>query len=260
MFHIRSIFSACLALAVLLTSAAVFAEVDITASPKSSSKKSAKKQAPDQIKKAPDTSGNAAQVKNAPETGGTADEAKLRAGPGDPVIGQEKAELCMGCHGEDGNSSDPLIPKLSGQYGVHIAKQVRNYQSSYRTHQIMGAVAAAVTDEDLADISAYFAVQPLMKGASPSDNPIGKNLFEKGDLSRMTVPCGNCHGATGKGQNPRNPVFPVIGGQHKDYLLAQLLIFKKGERNNSPGGIMNITVQRLSDAELEALAEYVAGL
>jgi len=273
MFHIRSIFSACLALAVLLTSAAVFAEVDITASPKSSSKKPAKKQAPDQVKKAADTGGNAAQVKkaadtggnaaqvkNAPDTGGTADETKLRAGPGDPVVGQEKAELCMGCHGEDGNSSDPLIPKLAGQYGVHIAKQVRNYQSSYRTHQIMGAVAAAVTDEDLADISAYFAVQPLMKGASPSDNPIGKNLFEKGDLSRMTVPCGNCHGATGKGQTPRNPVFPVIGGQHKDYLLAQLLIFKKGERNNSPGGIMNITVQRLSDAELDALAEYVAGL
>lgn len=260
MFHFKSIVSACLALAVLLTSTAVFAEVDIAASPKSSSKKPAKKQAPDQIKNAADTGGKVAQVKTVADTGGTVDETRLRAGPGDPVVGKEKAELCMGCHGEDGNSTDPLIPKLAGQYGVHIAKQVRNYQSSYRTHQIMGAVAASVTDEDLADISAYFGSQPLMKGASPSDNPIGKNLFEKGDLSRMTVPCNNCHGATGKGQTPRNPVFPVIGGQHKDYLLAQLLIFKKGERNNSPGGIMNITVQRLSDAELEALAEYVAGL
>lgn len=247
MFHIKSIISACLALAVLLTSTALFAENDISASPKSSSKKSAKKPPP-------------AQVKSSADTGGNVDELKLRGGPGDPVAGKDKAELCKGCHGEDGNSPDPLIPKLAGQYGMYIAKQVRNYQASIRTHQIMGAVAASVTDDDLADISAFFAVQPMMKGDSPSSNQVGKNLFDKGDLSRMMVPCGNCHGATGKGQNPRNPLFPVIGGQHKDYLRGQILSFRKGDRNNSPGGVMNITVQRLSDAEIEALAEYVAGL
>jgi len=76
----------------------------------------------------------------------------------------------------------------------------------------------------------------------------------------MLVRCSNCHGATGKGQNPGNPMYPVIGGQHKEYLLGQLLNFKKGARNNSPGGVMNTIVHRLSDAELEALADYVSGL
>jgi cytochrome c553 len=248
MSHSKRIITTCLALVVLLIPTAVLAEKDNSASQKTSSKESAKKQ-------------TSAQIKSVANTGSdSVDEIKLRSGPGDPVAGKSKAELCFGCHGEDGNSIEPLIPKLAGQYGIYIAKQVRNYQASIRTHQIMSAVAASVSDADLADISAYFASQPVMKGASPSSNPIGKKLFENDDLSRMMVRCNNCHGAAGKGQNPRNPVFPVIGGQHKDYLLRQLLGFRKGDRNNSPGGVMNITVERLSDAELDALAEYVSGL
>jgi cytochrome c553 len=234
MFHSKSIISACVALVVLLSSTAVLAVNDKPASQKPSSKESAQKE--------------------------PVDETKLRSGPGDPVVGKSKAELCFGCHGEDGNSTDPQFPKLAGQYGIYIAKQVRNYQASIRTHQIMSSIAASISDEDLADISAYFASQPMMKGASPSSNQIGKKLFENDDLSRMMVRCNSCHGASGKGQNAGNPVFPVIGGQHKDYLLGQLLSFRKGTRNNSPGGVMNITVHRLSDAELEALAEYVSGL
>lgn len=76
----------------------------------------------------------------------------------------------------------------------------------------------------------------------------------------MMVRCNNCHGDAGNGQNPGNPVYPVIGGQHKAYLLSQLKNFKNGVRKNSPGGVMNTTVSRLSDAELEALAEYISGL
>lgn len=200
------------------------------------------------------------QTKIAPPATPDPNEIKLRSGSGNPIAGQDKAELCTGCHGEFGVSMDPLIPKLAGQYGKYIAKQVRNYQANIRTHQIMGAVAASVTDDVLADISAYFASQPMMKGDAPSSNQIGKNLFEKGDLSRMMVPCNNCHGATGKGQNPGNSTFPVIGGQHKDYLRGQILSFRKGERNNSPGGVMNIIVQKLTDAEVDALAEYISGL
>jgi len=248
MFHSNGIISACLALLVLLASTAVLAAKDDAAPPKPSTKVSAKQQ-------------SSAQIKDVVNTGSdSVDETKLRIGPGDPIAGKSKAELCYGCHGEDGNSTNPLFPKLAGQYGIYIAKQVRNYQASIRTHQIMGEMAASVSDEDLADISAYFASQPMMKGATPSSNQVGKKMFENDDLSRMMVRCNSCHGATGKGQNADNPMFPVIGGQHKDYLLRQLLSFRKGDRNNSPGGVMNITVRKLSDAELEALADYVSGL
>jgi cytochrome c553 len=177
------------------------------------------------------------------------------------VSPQESAQkLCFGCHGEDGNSTDPQYPKLSGQYGIYIAKQIRNYLASTRSHQVMSGMAASVSDEDLADISAYFASQTMMKGDRPSGNKIGKKLFENDDLSRMQVRCNSCHGASGKGQNPGNPVYPVIGGQYKAYLISQLINFKKGVRNNSAGGVMNITVHRLTDAELEALADYISGL
>jgi cytochrome c553 len=234
MFLRKENIATCLALVVLFLSTAVLAENDSAASPQLSSPATAK--------------------------GQPGNELKLRIGPGDPVAGKDKAAICFGCHGEDGNSVDPAIPKLAGQYGLYISKQIRNYLASTRSHQVMNSMAASVSDEDLADISAYFASQPIMKGAHPSDNKLGKKLFENDDLARMIVRCNSCHGATGKGLEPGNSVYPVIGGQHKEYLLAQLISFRKGGRNNSPGGIMNITVHRLSDAELEALADYVSGL
>lgn len=239
MFNSNGSIFACLALAALLSSAAALAENDKPAAQ-------------------PPASNEAATKQSANEAPG--DELKLRIGPGDPVAGKSKAEVCFGCHGEDGNSTDPMAPKLAGQYGIYIAKQIRNFQATTRTHQIMSGMAATVSDDDLADISAYYASQPMMKGDHPSNNKTGKKLFENDDLSRMVVRCSNCHGATGKGLDPGNPVYPVIGGQHKEYLLAQLINFRKGARNNSPGGVMNITVHRLSDAELEALADYVSGL
>ncbi len=186
---------------------------------------------------------------------------KQRGGPGNPVAGAEKAALCQGCHGETGNSTEPLIPKLAGQYGNYISKQVRNYQAGIRTHQIMGAVAATVTEDELSDIAAFFAYQPMMNGGGVGlNNQLGKELFLNGDMSRMLVACAQCHGVTGKGKTPDNAAFPVLGGQHKDYLLGQLINFRLGDRSNSPGGVMNIMVQRLNDAELEAIAEYVSGL
>jgi len=234
MFYSDGIATACLVLIVALLSTAALAENDKPASTQPLVQASANNQ--------------------------SADETKLRIGPGDPVAGKDKAALCYGCHGEDGNSVDPNIPKLAGQYGIYISKQIRNYLASTRSHQVMSGMAGSVSDEDLADISAYFASRPIMKGAHPSDNKLGKKLFENDDLPRMMVRCNNCHGATGKGLEPGNPVYPVIGGQHKEYLLAQLINFRKGARNNSPGGVMNITVHRLSDAELEALADYISGL
>ncbi|MBI5430898.1 MAG: cytochrome c4 [Nitrosomonadales bacterium] len=183
---------------------------------------------------------------------------RVRSGPGNPVAGKDKSKLCQGCHGEAGNSVESHVPKLSGQYGQYISKQLRNYQSGVRTHQIMNAMAATISDEELADISAYFASQHKMDGAAANFNLLGQRLFYHSDTTRGHMACVNCHGISGKGLRPGTSMFPVIGGQHKEYLLGQLRSFKNDDRSNSPNAIMNKIAKALTDEELEALAEYVS--
>ncbi|MGA7750746.1 MAG: c-type cytochrome, partial [Gallionella sp.] len=185
------------------------------------------------------------------------DTVKQRTG-GDPVAGKTKSQICQGCHGADGNSTDELIPKLAGQYEIYISKQLRNYQAGTRSHEIMNGMAAPLSDQDLADISAYFANQPKMKGNGSTSNEQGKNIFLKGNILEMVMTCVNCHGAGGKGLNADTPMYPVIGGQHKAYLLKQLIDFREDDRVNSPNIIMNRIVRSLSDEDLEALAEYIS--
>jgi cytochrome c553 len=189
-----------------------------------------------------------------------AEAIKLRSSTGDSVVGKDKSQLCQGCHGEEGISVEPLAPKLAGQYSAYIAKQVRNYQAGTRTHQIMNAMAATLTDEELVDIGNYFASRTMMKGDGSGDNPVGKNLYLRGDIKRMVVACVNCHGVNGKGLTPNTSMFPVLGGQHKAYLRGQLVNFREGVRSNSPSAIMNKIAKSLTDAELDALASYISGL
>jgi cytochrome c553 len=94
-----------------------------------------------------------------------------------------------------GYSVITLIPKLAGQYAHYIAKELRNYQTGARTHQIMSAMAASITDDDLNDIAAHFAVQKKMSGGNTAKNQLGENLFLHGDVSRRILPCVNCHGS-----------------------------------------------------------------
>lgn len=183
---------------------------------------------------------------------------KQRAGPGNPESGRDKSELCQGCHGEDGNSLESHVPKLSGQYAGYITKQLRNYQTGVRTHQIMNAMAATLSDEDLDDIAAYYAIQPKMDGRAAAFNLIGQKLFFHSDGARGHMACVNCHGQGGKGLTPGTAMFPVIGGQHKDYLFGQLVSFKFDNRSNSPNAIMNKICKALTVEELTALAEYLS--
>jgi cytochrome c553 len=200
------------------------------------------------------------QIVVAPTDMESATSIKIRSGSGDPILGKDKSQLCQGCHGENGISPYPEIPKLAGQYAVYIAKQLRNYQAGTRTHQIMNGMATSVSEEDLADISAYFASLKKMSGGGTSKNFLGKQLFTGGDKSRNILPCVNCHGINGKGRYPYTAQYPVLGGQYKVYLRAQLLNFRDSSRSNSPGSIMNITTQKLTDQEIEALADYLSAL
>ena len=189
----------------------------------------------------------------------TPEAVKARIGPGNPEVGRVKSQLCQGCHGTFGDSTEPLIPKLAGQYANYIYKQVRNYQAGVRTHQIMNAMAGTLnTDDDIADVAAYFASQRKMKGSGTTENLVGKKIFLYGDLSNERLACINCHGLAGKGLEPRISMFPVIGGQHKAYIVKQLREFREGYRTNSPNNIMNRIASSLSDEQIEALAEYIS--
>lgn len=193
--------------------------------------------------------------------GDSPDDIKQRIGTGDPVAGKEKSAACQGCHGEDGNSPAPNFPKLAGQYAGYIARQTRDFQNTLRNDPMMSSMAAAITErQDLFDIAAYFASQKQMKGASKTNNEAGKKLYIEGNISNLIYGCINCHGKEGKGMSPSNSIFPVIGGQHKEYLIKTMNDFKKGDRKNDPSGMMANIAKPLSDAEIEAVSDYLSGL
>jgi cytochrome c553 len=188
------------------------------------------------------------------------DNLRRSSGVGDPVAGKVKSQICQGCHGPDGNSTDQMIPKLAGQYETYITKQLRNYLAGTRSHEIMNGMAAPLNDKDLNDISAFFATQPIMRGNGTAPGETGKNIFLKGNITDMVMACVGCHGVGGKGLTPDTGMYPVIGGQNKAYLFKQLRDFREDDRVNSPNDIMNRILRSLSDSDLEALAEYISSL
>jgi cytochrome c553 len=120
----------------------------------------------------------------------------------------------------------------------------------------MSDMAATVTNEqDLLDISAYFSSRAKMKGDVPVINENGRALFFVEGNG-----CINCHGVNGKGLASDNPAAPVIGGQHKDYLVKQMKDFRSGSRSNDPGNIMGWITSQLSDSDIEDVASYISGL
>ncbi len=187
----------------------------------------------------------------------------LTQAAGDPVKGKAKAAACTGCHGEDGNSLAPNFPKLAGQYADYTVKQVNDFLQNKRADPIMSGMAAtAGSADDLADIAAFFASQKRMKGVAVKSAKAaqGRVLYLKGNRKRAIYACVNCHGRNGKGMSKSNPYFPVVGGQHKDYLVKMLKDFKAKTRRNDPGGMMVDIAVKLTDSEINAVSEYLSGL
>jgi cytochrome c553 len=192
-------------------------------------------------------------------------EINQRIGIGDPVAGKDKSALCQGCHGEDGNSAAATFPKLAGQWSDYIQKQVREFQNGARFNETMTDMAMSVDNfKDLFDIAAYFASQKQMGGTPIEDEAEqklyleGQKLFLGGNDRTGAFRCIKCHGEYGKGQPLNNNLFPVIGGQHKDYLIKQLTDFKTEERENDRSGMMLRITTRLTDHDIEALATYLS--
>jgi len=183
----------------------------------------------------------------------------VSARTGNPNAGREKSFLCQGCHGEYGISAVGLIPKLAGQYQLYIEKQVRDYAAGIRSHQIMNAMVATIkNDTDLEDIAAYFTYQRRMAGDGLEHNKAGHDLYRHGHEKKKVVACINCHGVKGKGLHPNIAMFPVIGGQQKEYIKKQLVDFRRGFRVNSPNNIMNEIAAQLTDTDIENLASYIS--
>jgi cytochrome c553 len=185
-------------------------------------------------------------------------------GPADVAKGKEVAStVCAGCHNADGNSTTPTFPKLAGQSADYIVKQLIEFsipatQKNARDNAIMSGMAATLTPQDRINVAAWFASQPAWTPGAASDKLSardGQRLFRAGYPPKAVPACAGCHGPTGNGLPAR---FPRLGGQHADYIEAQLRAFRDGSRHNNE--VMEQIAFRLSDPEIKALSQFIAGL
>jgi cytochrome c553 len=181
---------------------------------------------------------------------------------GNAAAGKEKATTlgCVACHGEDGNSLNPIWPKLAGQHQTYLAKQIGAFKAGERKDDAMSAMAMMVaTDEDLADLSAFYASQALRPGETAPEMRIeGERIFRAGIAATNVPACSGCHGPQGLGNAPAR--FPRVAGQHADYTAKAMKDFRAGARASDPNQMMRGVAARMTDAEIAAVAQYMQGL
>jgi cytochrome c553 len=181
---------------------------------------------------------------------------------GDVQAGAKKNAMCIGCHGIVGyQSSFPevhKVPKISGQSGQYIAASLNAYKKGERKHPSMKGIAASLTDQDIADLAAYYEASgtaanasAMAKATPPSDKVSA--LLTKGN-------CASCHGESLS--KPIDPTYPKIAGQHSDYLFVALKAYKvEGNANIGRGNaIMGGIAKQFSNSELKELANYVGSM
>jgi cytochrome c553 len=182
---------------------------------------------------------------------------------GDADLGKAKSAMCASCHGVDGNSANPVWPKLAGQHEQYISRQLSLFKSGARTATVMGGMSAGLTDVDMDNLAAYYAGQKSSVGSADANLiELGKAVYQGGN-SKLKIPaCMSCHGITGQG-NPLSG-YPVLAGQHAAYTEQRLMAYKAGETVNIEGDvnghIMSGVVKYLSDKEIKAVANYIQGL
>jgi cytochrome c553 len=179
---------------------------------------------------------------------------------GDAAKGKALTATCGACHGADGNSTNPIWPKIAGQGEEYLVKQLMDFRSGARVDPTMSAMAKGIaSDDDVEHLAAYFASQKQTSGVAEEKLVrAGGDIFKGGKLSSSVTACAACHGVTGDGNVKAK--FPKISGQHSQYLLNQLKAFKSGNRANDTGSMMQDIATRMTDADMEAVAEFASGL
>jgi len=185
---------------------------------------------------------------------------------GDAEAGKAKSLTCSACHGSDGNSLIPMNPKIAGQHEGYLVKQLSEFRLASRTggkegrnNAVMNGMAAALSDQDIADLATYFSSQDQKAGETPEGViEAGEALYRGGDAKRGITSCISCHGPAGKGVGLAG--FPVISGQHAEYASSQLKMFRDGSRPNDMNGMMRGIAEKLTDEDIEILSKYLGGL
>lgn len=197
--------------------------------------------------------------------GAQAADAAKAAPKGDASRGQAIATtVCAACHGADGNSQLAVNPKLAGQHPEYLFKQMKNFKAAdgkpaERNNAIMNGMIAAFDEGQMRDLAAYFSAQTQTGDVAKNRETIelGQRLYRAGDLSKGLPACAACHGPAGAGLPAQ---YPRIGGQFAEYTEVQLKSFRDGVRANDPNKMMRMVALKMTDAEIKAVADYVAGL
>ena len=179
---------------------------------------------------------------------------------GNAAAGESKAAVCGACHGADGNSMVGANPKLAGQNARYLIKQMQDIKGGARTVALMTGILNNSSDQDIQDIAAYFESQEkTLQGANPDLIEVGESIYRSGIASLNIAACTACHSPTGQGNSQAG--FPALGGQHSEYIAAQLKAFRSGDRSNDgQSSPMRILAERLTDKEIDALASNISGL
>ena len=180
---------------------------------------------------------------------------------GDASAGQAKSAICAACHGVDGNSVVPNWPKLAGQHEQYLARQVSLIKAGARMVPEMVGIVPGLSEQDIEDLAAYFASQPIAAGVADESKVIlGERIFRAGKAESGVPACMACHGPAGEG----NPLagYPALAGQHAVYTANMLTRFRAGENwgEGDASQVMNGSAAELTDEEIAAVASYIQGL
>ena len=176
--------------------------------------------------------------------------------------GKDKSVACASCHGQEGISPSSIWPNLAGQHANYISKQLYEFKkgaTGNRNNSIMYGLSLTLSDDDISDLSAYYASLEGSVGTTDDEYlSLGQNVYRGGNMEYKIQACMACHGPTGQGNGPAN--IPSLSGQHADYVYSQLRNFQNGNRSNDPNKMMRNIVHRMTDDELKAVSQYIQGL